>query len=69
MEQVKKVHLQTLRGEFKSFHMKASESIFYYFTQVMTVSNELKRNSEEFDHIIMTIEETKNLEDITIKQL
>ena len=58
--------------------MKALESIFYYFTQVMTVSNKLKRNDEElkevriiekilrsvdskFDHIIVTIEETKNL--------
>ena len=66
--------------------MKASESIFDYFTQVVTVSNELKRNGEElnevriiekifrsidskFDHIVVTIEETKDLEDMMTEQL
>ena len=66
--------------------MKVLESIFDYFTQVVTVSNELKRNDDElkevriienilrsinskFDHITVTIEETKDLEDMTIEQL
>ena len=29
--------------------MKASESIFDYFTQVVTFSNELKRNGEQIE--------------------
>ena len=64
--------------------MKASELIFDYFTRVVTVSNELKRNGDElkevkiiekilrsvyskFDYIVVTIEETKDLKDITIQ--
>ena len=60
--------------------MKASESSFYYFTQVVIISNELKRNGEKlkevkiiemilrsvyskFDYIVVTIEETKDLDD------
>ena len=66
--------------------MKASKLIFDYFTRVVTVSNELKRNGEElkdvriiekilqlvdskFDHIVVTIKEIKDLEDMTIEQL
>ena len=50
-EQVKKVHLQILRGEFESLHMKALKLIFYYCTRVVTVSNEWKRNGEELKEV------------------
>ena len=50
-EQVKKVHLQILRGEFESLHMKALKLIFDYFTRVVTVFNELKRNGEELKEV------------------
>ncbi|RDX98950.1 hypothetical protein CR513_18059, partial [Mucuna pruriens] len=64
VNRVKKVHLQTLRGEFESLRMKESKSISDFDNKVMIVVNQMKcyREMMEDIHVVEKI-----LRSLTIK--
>jgi len=45
-DRIKKIRLQSLRGEFELLQMKSSESISDYHTRIMVIVNQMRRNGE-----------------------
>ncbi|XP_042401438.1 uncharacterized protein LOC121991511 [Zingiber officinale] len=48
-ERAKNIHLQILRAEFESLEMKESENVSDYFTRVLVIVNQLKRNGDDIE--------------------
>jgi len=78
--------LQTLRGDFEKLNKESNETVSDYFTKVISLVHQMRRNGEnidhvrvmekilrsidlKFDHVVVAIEESKNLKDLTVEQL
>jgi hypothetical protein len=48
-ENIRKIRLQKLRGDFEKLHMLESENISEYFTRVLTIYNQMKRYREKME--------------------
>ncbi|GKC41664.1 retrovirus-related pol polyprotein from transposon TNT 1-94 [Tanacetum coccineum] len=57
IDKVKRVRLQSSREEFRKLQMEEFETISDYFTRVLTISNEMKRNEDSKDNDSMTIDQ------------
>jgi hypothetical protein len=86
VDRVKKIHLQSLRAEFETTHMNEGENVSDYYSRLLVIMNEMKRNGEKledvrvmqkilqsltlkFEHMVMAIEESKDLETISAEEL
>jgi hypothetical protein len=78
--------LQALRGDFKKLNKESMETISDYFTKVISLAHQMRRNGENiddvhvmekilrsldsnFDHVVVTIKESKDLKDLIVGEL
>ncbi|XP_044475004.1 uncharacterized protein LOC123202923 [Mangifera indica] len=86
VDKVKKVRLQSLRGDFEALRMKDSKSISDYCSKVKTIVSQMKRYGDQiedvlvvekilrsltpkFDYVVCVIEESKDLDFLSLEQL
>jgi hypothetical protein len=48
---VKRIHLQSFRAEFESAHMNEGENVFDYYSRLLVIMNEMKRNPEKLEDV------------------
>jgi hypothetical protein len=53
-DRIKKIRLQSLRGEFELLQMKSSESISDYHIRIMVIVNQMRRNGEALTNARIT---------------
>lgn len=75
-----------MRGDFEKLSKESNETVSYYFTKVIYMVHQIRRNGEniddvrvmekivrsrdsKFDHVVVAIEESNNLEDLTVEEL
>jgi hypothetical protein len=48
---VKRIRLQSLRAEFESVHMNKGENVSNYYSRLLVIVNEMKRNGEKLEEV------------------
>ncbi|KAL6329764.1 hypothetical protein AAG906_035412 [Vitis piasezkii] len=69
---VKRGNLQALRKEFEILHMKSGETVNEYFSRTLAIANKMKilrSMTSKFDYVVCSIEESKDLDTLTIDEL
>jgi len=51
VEKAKKVWLQALRGDFEKLNKESNEIVLYYFTKVISLVHQMRRNGENIDDV------------------
>ena len=51
VDRVKRICLQSLRAEFESAHMNEGENISDYYSRLLVIVNEMKRNSKKLEDV------------------